>query len=655
MLRPHPQPGAIDARDVAASRGARASHAMADSDALTPPASAPLPPSPNATIGDVLRLAVGFAVVAACVHVAQVEFRFRVLKEFTWTGREFAWLALGGYVAEFLLAAIPVLLAITLLRRWAGLRFAATLLIALGAFSILLLFQRIHPLSQLVLALGVGTMAGAWVVRERARARRWLTRIILGGILVLAIAGGVSGGRLSAAIAEGDAARAGATASRPDIILLILDTVRASSLSLYGYSRPTTPVLESLARESTVFDAAFSTAPWTAPSHASMMTGLWASQAGADYVNPMYDSLTTVAQVVDRLGYRTGGFMANAGYAGYQLGIARGFAHYEDFPFSWWQALWSTTLSQTGSARLVLEAIRDGGRWKIKQAILHPDLRTTTVRKAEPQTAADIATHFFAWRDRVVAGDGETRSDGARPPYFAMLNFFDAHAPYRSPDGFHDRFGKGRRKLDQYDGAIAYEDSIIGSIVERLRSRGDLDRTVLIVTADHGEQFGEHKLNGHGNSLYLPLIHVPLLVRAPGRAPAGTRVPTIVSLRDIAATLVDMAGGEEGAIPGASLAHAWRNEDLATLSPVLSEAAEAVNPTRSNLTRTGPIRALLDTAGHFIHYNDGREQLFDWRRDTSELADLAAADSASARLATYRSRMSALLGVGWPIPRRRQY
>ncbi len=628
---------------------------MAEADAFAPlpSASTPSTPNANATIGDVLRLAVGSAVVAACVHVAQVEFRFRILKEFTWTGREFAWLALGGYVAEFLVAAIPILLAITLFRRWAGLRFAATLLIALGAFSILLLFQRIHPLSQLVLALGVGSVSGAWVARDRARAKRWFSRVAVAGILALAIAGSLGGGRLSASIASEGSTAASTATSRPNIILLILDTVRASSLSLYGYTRPTTPVLDALARESTVFDAAFSTAPWTAPSHASMMTGLWASQAGADYVNPMYDSLTTVAQVLDRLGYRTGGFMANAGYAGYQLGIARGFAHYEDFPFSWWQALWSTTLSQTGSARLLLEAIRDGGRWKIKQAILHPDLRTTTVRKAEPQTAADIATHFFEWRDRVVAGDGTKPTASA--PYFAMLNFFDAHAPYRSPDGFNDRFGKGRRKLDLYDGAIAYEDSIIGSIVERLRARGDLDRTVLIVTADHGEQFGEHKLNGHGNSLYLPLIHVPLLVHAPKRAPAGIRVAAIVSLRDIAATLVDLAGGEEGAIPGTSLAHAWRNDDLSKLSPVLAEAAEAVNPTKSNLTRTGPIRAMLDSAGHFIHYNNGREQLFDWRRDTSELADLAAADSASVRIAGYRARISALLGVGWPVPRRRQY
>ena len=644
-ILPSPRPPIADQdRRAAARRGADAlthMHPNAVSDTT-----APVGPSPSerTTIGDVLRLAVASAVVAACVHVAQVEVRFRILKEFTWTGREFAWLALGGYLAEFLLAALPVLLLVTLFRRWVGLRLAATLFAALSAFSILLLVQRIHPLSQLVLALGVGSVTGAWIARDYARSMRWIRRVSYAGILTLGVTGALTGGRLQQGVAGDSAPDDAARGDRPNIILLILDTVRASNLSLYGYARPTTPVLDSLARDATVFEAAFSTAPWTAPSHASMMSGLWASQAGADYLNPMYDSVTTVAQVLGALGYRTGGFMANAGYAGYQLGISRGFSHYEDFPFSWWQALWSTTLSQTGSARIVLEALRDGGRWKIRRAILRPDLRTTTVRKAEPQTADDIATHFFAWHDKQSRG-----------PYFAMLNFFDAHAPYRSPEGFRTRFNQGRRKIDLYDGAIAYEDSIIGTIVTRLRERGEFDRTVLIVTADHGEQFGEHRLNGHGNSLYLPLIHVPLLVRAPGRVPAGVRLETIVSLRDIASTIVEFAGGADDALPGASLSHAWSGSDRARLSPVMAEAAAAVNPNRDNLTRTGPIHSVLDSAGHFVRYGDGREQLFDWQRDGGEVVDLSESAGAPARIARYRARISALLGVGWPPPRRRQH
>ncbi len=603
------------------------------------PNEAARPARAAASLADVIWLALAGTALAAVVHVAQTEFRFRVLEEFTWSSREFAWLSLGGYLAWFIAAAIPVALLVTVARRWAGLRLAATIFASLAVFAILLLSQKIHPLSQLILAIGLGSVIGTRVAADRMRGMRWVRRFAIGGLLALGVTGLLTGGRLSRPSVP---AASAASAELPNVVLLILDTVRASSLSLYGYARPTTPVLERLAKESTVFDAAFSAAPWTAPSHASMMTGLWASQAGADYLNPMYDSLTTVAQVLTARGYSTGGFMANAGYAGYQLGISRGFSHYEDFPFSFRQALWSTTLSQTGSGKLILEGLENGERWKIRNAITHPNLRTETVRKSQPQTAADIAHLFFAWRD------GQ-----ARRPYFAMLNFMDAHAPYEPPEEFRRRFNKGKTENDRYDGGIAYEDSIIGSIVDRLRERGDLEHTVLIVTADHGEQFGEHNLDSHGNSLYLPLLHVPLLVRAPGRVPAGQRVSSIVSLRDMAATLVDLGGAPAGTMPGTSLAHAWTTGSNDGMSPIMAEAAAAVNPSSKNLTRFGPIKATIDSAGHFIHYGDGREALFAWRTDSAEVNDIAATPEGQAAIPRYRAAISKLLGVGWPPPRTR--
>ncbi len=599
-------------------------------------------PRAGASIVDVLWLAVAGAAFVACVHVAQTEFRFRVLKEFTWTSREFAWLSLGGYLAWFLAAAIPVALLVTVMRRWAGLRLAVTIFASLALFAVLLLYQKIHPVSQLILAVGLGTVIGARIAADRTRGMRLMRRLAVGGVAALGITGLLSGTRLRASAAPATPAASPGASEAPNLVLLILDTVRASSLSLYGYARPTTPVLDALAHESTVFDAVFTTAPWTAPSHASMMTGLWASEAGADYLNPMYDSLTTVAQVLTRRGYATGGFMANAGYAGYQLGISRGFSHYEDFPFSVRQALWSTTLSQTGSGRLILEGLEDGERWKLRRAITNPNLRTETVRKSQPQTAGDIARNFFAWRD------GERRR-----PYFAMLNFMDAHAPYEPPAEFRTRFGGGKTEQDRYDGGIAYEDSIIGSIVERLRARGDLERTVLIVTADHGEQFGEHGLDSHGNSLYLPLLHVPLLVRAPGRVPAGQRITSLVSLRDMAATLVDLGGAPAGTLPGVSLAHVWSTGSSEGQSPIIAEAAAAVNPSKVNLTRFGPIKSTIDSAGHFIHYGNGKEQLFAWRTDTAEVNDLSATPAGQGTLPRYRAAISELLGVGWPPPRSR--
>ena len=603
-------------------------------------------PRSSATLGDVLWLAVTGAVITALVHVGYTEFRFRVLNVFTWTNREFALLSLAGYLTCFLVAAIPVAAVVVVLRKWlgGGVRFAATIFAALTAFAIILLYQRIHPLAQLALALGIGAHVGGLVAAAQAPWMRRVRVTAVVGTVVLGVAGllPIARQRLGERWSLSHLPQPAADA--PNVILLILDTVRAANLSLYGYSRSTTPVLDSLARESTVFDHAFSVAPWTAPSHASMMTGLWASGTGADYTSPMHDSLTTVADVLGQRGYATGGFMANSGYAGYQLGISRGFAHYEDLPFSYRQAMWSTTLAQTGSGRLILEGLQNGEPWKARRAITRPDLRTITVRKAQPQSAADIARNFFAWRDGIKGR-----------PWFAMLNFMDAHAPYDPPDGFRTRFNGGKRELDRYDGGIAYEDSVIGSIVQRLKTRGDFDRTVVIVTSDHGEQWGEHGLESHGNSLYLPLLHVPLLVRAPGRAPAGTRVQSIVSLRDLAATLVDVGGAAPGSMPGASLAAAWRSGSNAGLSPVLAEASPAINPAPKNLTARGPIKSLIDSTWHYMRFGDGVEELYAWRTDSAEVNNLATSPLGIAESRRKRDFIAQTLGIRWPGTRVGRY
>lgn len=591
-------------------------------------------------MADVLWLAVWGAVVSALVHVAYTEVRFRLLRIFTWTNREFAWLSLAGYLACFLVVAVFVGALVVVLRRRVSLGFVAWLNASLAAFAAILLEQRIHPVAQLVLAVGIGAQVSGWIVRDAAHGMRRVRAFTLAGIAVLGIAGLAAGA--GHRFGEGGRLRAlpAAVPGAPDIVLLILDTVRAANMSLYGYARPTTPVLDALARESAVFERAFSVAPWTAPSHASMMTGTWASQSGADYLNPMHDSLRTVAEMLATRGYASGGFMANTGYAGYQQGIARGFTHFEDFPITFRQALWSTTLTQTGSGTRILQGVQNREWWKVRRAITHPDLRTTTVRTAQHISAAEIAHHFFAWRDRL----------GTRP-YFAMLNFMDAHAPYEPPDGFRARFNEGKREVDRYDGGIAYEDSVIGTIVSRLRERGELDRTVLVVVSDHGEHWGEHGLESHGNSLYLPLLHVPLLVRAPGRAPAGQRIAPIVSLRDLAATLVDVAGAPAGALPGVSLAAAWSTGSNTAQSPVIAEAAAVVNPSPKNLTRFGPIKASIDSAWHYIHYGNGSEALFAWRTDSAETDNRAKRPEGPAVVARHRDAIVRALGTGWPPPR----
>lgn len=326
---------------------------------------------PVATLVDVWWLTVAGAVTAALLHTAYTEFRYRVLHQLTWVSREFAWLALGGYLVAFLVIGIPVAAVVLVLRRRVPLAPVASVLAFVAALSVILLVSKLHPTAQLVLAAGVGIQCGAWIARQHRRRMRQVQALAVAGAFVLGLVGLVAGARHrfgeSGRVASLPDARAGA----PNVILLILDTVRASSLSLYGYGRRTTPVLESLASEATVFDQAHSVAPWTAPSHASMMTGVYASQAGADYLHPMYDSLPTLAERLGERGYASGAFMANAAYAGYQVGLSRGFTHYEDFPFTLQQALWSTTLSQTGSGQLLMDGFIKGERGQ-KRAQLAP-------------------------------------------------------------------------------------------------------------------------------------------------------------------------------------------------------------------------------------------------------------------------------------------
>lgn len=595
----------------------------------------PSPATPRRTpVGDVVWFAFAGAMTASLAHVLYTEFRFRVLGIFTWTNREFALLSMVGYLVPFAAAALVVALVVPWMRRGNGVRVAAVVFATLAFFSILLLYQKVHPLAELALALGLATRVAAAVGRDPARGVRGVRRVATGAFLVLVAFSVLAVGgrwiRERSSLGSPVAAPEGA----PNVILLILDTVRAANMSLYGHARPTTPFLERLAEESTVFDHAFSVAPWTAPSHASMMTGLWAGEARADYLRPMNDTATTIAEVLSARGYATGGFMANTGYAGYQLGISRGFARFEDYPLTFAQALWSTTLAQTGSGRRLIEGVVNGERWKIRAAILRPDLRAEPVRTSQRQTAAQIADHFFAWRDRM-----------GRTPYFAMLNFMDAHAPYDPPAPFRTMFDSGAREVDRYDGGIAYEDSIMASIADRLRARGEYDRTFLIVTSDHGEQWGEHGLESHGNSLYLPLLHVPLLVRAPGVAPAAMRIAPVVSLRDLAATILDLAGAPAGSVPGVSLANVWRSGSNAGASPVLAEAAPVVNPSERNLTRFGPMSTSLDSAWHFIRRGDGFEELFAWRTDSQELDNLVATPAGGAAAAHHRALLSRILGV----------
>jgi arylsulfatase A-like enzyme len=243
--------------------------------------------------------------------------------------------------------------------------------------------------------------------------------------------------------------------------------------------------------------------------------------------------------------------------------------------------------------------------------------------------------------------------DNPDRPFFAFLNYFDAHDPYLPPAPFHETYGPrngderrllvrwGEYAIDRvqptseqvdvaqraYDGCIAYLDQQLGLLVERLERRGDLENTLIIITSDHGEGFGEHGNYNHATSLYQEQIHVPLLIRFPGRVPAGRRIAGPVSLRDIPATVLDILEEETPALPGRSLARCWSPlgspEDA---PPVLSELEplDCIRRSPHDFLAKSPLMALRSDNVKYIRQKDhGVEEVFDLATDPREERNLA--------------------------------
>jgi arylsulfatase A-like enzyme len=280
--------------------------------------------------------------------------------------------------------------------------------------------------------------------------------------------------------------------------------------------------------------------------------------------------------------------------------------------------------------------------------------------------APEISGPFLHWVD---AHPGR--------PFFAFLNYYDAHGPYLPPHPWDRKFSAGGRKndlsplhrffagprrelpdsaviqaeIDQYDGALAYLDDQLGRLFAELAKRGILDHTVVLIAADHGEEFGEHGVFDHGNSLYRPAVQVPLVIRFPGQVPAGVVVDSAVTLRDVAATLADLAGlGPAGQLPGQTLARFWRKEapiGPITQSPILSEVSKGIRTPPWYPVSRGDMRSLVGFGYRYILGGDGTEQLFklDDVREQTPLAD------STARLAAFRQQLTlwpwVSHGAGW--------
>ena len=511
--------------------------------------------------------------------------------------RHFVWLVPVLNASLFLFIGVLCALAA---RRWPGPAgwLGPRLLVVLAVLpSLLIIGHGIYGSAWLVFAMGLAVWLTPLLVRFLFDRRgRLLASSALLAAAVLTQAGWlVAGDALKRWREEG---RPLPPPGSPNVLLIVLDTVRADHLGVYGYERPTTPHLDQLARRSIRFDQARATAPWTLASHASLFTGRGPGELGIRWMLPLRRGVPVLAEYLGSIGYSTGGFVGNTFYCAYDSGLDRGFAHYEDYE-----------LDRPASVRTVhlvdptLNAIgRLGpalGPWWAARTLF---LRQFT--HGDRKDAAQVNRQFLGWLDR--------RPRPGRP-FFAFLNYADAHSPYVLPPGAPYRFGvkpssasdfwfllegwSNVNKLrlnrqaqalarDSYDSCLAYLDERLGELLTELERRRDLSRTVVIVAADHGEGFGEHDLFDHGESLYRPEIRVPLLISLPSGEGAGRVVGDVVSLRDIPATVVHLVSPRaKSPFPGRSLARMWRDGSPASQEApgddvVLSELCVA-QPQRS--------------------------------------------------------------------------
>lgn len=362
--------------------------------------------------------------------------------------------------------------------------------------------------------------------------------------------------------------RAGGTVSTyaaAPVVLISIDTLRADHLPAYGYQQGRTPRLDQLAREGIVFEDVVSHVPLTLPSHASLFTGLLPPRHGVrDNLGfTLKDTHKTLATRFKAAGYRTGGAISAYVLRG-QAGIGQGFDFFDD----------------------VIEL--EGGSENLSAL----------------QRSGDVAMNALTrWID-------EQRD----PRVFGFLHLYEPHSPYTPPERY--------ASLSPYDGEIAFADELVGRFLDRLRAKGLYDRAVIVVTSDHGEGLKQHGEEEHGVFLYRESVHIPLLVRLPGSARAGSRIGGTVAEVDIPATLLDLAGIPAPGLDGVSLRPAIA-AGTATARPVYSE-------TLYPRYHFGWSELYAATETRYRYIRAPKRELYDVGKDPGETQNLASERAATA-------------------------
>ncbi|MCC6763060.1 MAG: sulfatase [Deltaproteobacteria bacterium] len=476
---------------------------------------------------------------------------------------------------------------------------------------------------RLVAAASLALTVAAWLAIRPFASDAGARRLVAAcrGVTLAGVAWALVGTPFAVRAARPHDARPAAPSGAPNVVLVSIDTLRPDHLGCYGYARDTSPTIDALAAAGARFTTVVSPTSWTLPAHVSLLTALPPEIHGVSEDRfRLGPSVVTLAQVLQRQGYATAGFVSgpylDAGY-----GFARGFDHYDDY-----------------SA-----------------------VRVAAAKTHSGHTSPALYAAVTGWlADRKAAAPAR--------PFFVFLHMWDAHYDFNPPPPYDTLFDPGYRGrvtgddfetgtqvhsgmdprdlahvVALYDGEIRFTDEWLGRIlaeVERAAPRGD---TLVIVTSDHGEEFFEHGRKGHHKALFDESIRVPLVVRYPPRVAAGTTVDAQVRLVDVAPTLLALAGLPTPPGFGAgALAADYAGRDV---SPLLARGAPAVLPAVPAFAGLQPFDfAAVRTETHKLmtgFFDAPAERVFDLRVDAGERHDVASreratADALRSMLATWR-------------------
>ena len=397
--------------------------------------------------------------------------------------------------------------------------------------------------------------------------------------------------------------RAGFT--KPSVILITIDTLRADRVGCYGAQTVKTPTLDALAHDGVVFERAISQVPLTWPSHAVILTGTYPFQNGVqDFTGqPLAQQFRTVSQAFQKAGYATGA-VVSAFVLDRSWGLARGFDFYDD-------AFSAKTFDQ-----------KDIG--------------------LVDRRAGESVTHAVTWLKKTP-----------RRPFFLWLHLYDPHSPYDPPEPYRTEY-----RSHLYDGEIAYADHELGNLLSWLKQNHLYDSSLIVALSDHGESLGEHGEDEHGFFVYNATVHVPLIVKPPaGSGIAAGRYGEPVETTAVAPTLLQLAGVKDSVdtIYAQFQAHAL----LGTKSGMIPAGSQTANqtPRDSAYSETfypfssfgwSPLHALESERFHFIEAP--KPELYDLGSDPGETRNIAAEQPAT--VAVLREKMQTLLAHN---PFTRQY